>query len=182
MAAIAAPVALVGLGLQAYGSIKGANDQADAAEKDAALKELQAQEIEKAGGREEGVARLHGNQIVGAQANAIGQSGFEMSGSPLLAMENTYSQVNQDVQAIEEETRFRASMIRAGASSEQSMASDRRTAGWIGGLGGAAVGAGTILTRNMDANAGEKSVFSDYKPKWQAVNTSTSIFGGRSLA
>lgn len=133
---------VVGTGVSIYGQIKSANDKADAAWKEAANKRVQAKQVLQAGQREQDLLQIRGQRALGDTAQAYAASGVEMSGTPLLQMEDIAQQVTSESIALEHSTKFRADQLNAGADLEQEQSRDIRDAGLLGAIGTGLQGAG----------------------------------------
>lgn len=142
MPAVSTIIAGAGLGLAAYGMISGAAAQADAEERDAALKRLQADEVIRRMYVKEEEMRKYGIELEGQQSSAISASGFDYQGSPLLLMETTKKNVEREILEMQRDAMFRADQLRKGADISMDISGSTSTAGWIqaGGtvLGGVA--------------------------------------------
>ncbi len=151
-------MAIAGMGLQVYGMISGANAEADAAEADAESKRLQADEVIRRNRDMETDIRREGVKLHGQQVSAYAKSGVDMGGSPLLALEDTQYGIERELQQRRQEAAFSAKQLRSGASISNALASDKRTAGWIGA--GATVLTSTKSVRGLfDANDGTTKRF-----------------------
>lgn len=137
---VAAAAAGVGMGLQAYGAIKGANAEVGAAKEEATFRELQAQQIMRAGVREEHLLRIREAKIKGSMITAFAGAGGELSGSNLLALEETAAQAAEEAAAIQLDARFNADQLRRSGAAGVELARKRRTAALLGT-------AGSILTQ-----------------------------------
>lgn len=129
-----AAAALAGAGLSLYGAISGANAQADAAGKDAALKNAQADELLQRQAINEAIIRDQAQKAglgFGASFSATGREGGGIGG---------ILQINKNAQDEIMNTRrdaeFKANMLRSGANIETDLASSGVTAAWISGVGG----------------------------------------------
>ena len=140
LAAIAIGGALTG----AIGQKMGADARADQARREAALKDLQAEETIA---RAEVNARLtarQGQRLIGAQAAQTGFSGVDYGASQIGGIVETERNVLEQIDLIRQEAQFRARMIREGALSDRQYADDSQTAGTIGAIGSLLSGAGNV--------------------------------------
>lgn len=137
------PLVAVGIdaGVKAFSNIKDSNQKADAAQKEAADKRIQAGEVERRSGVRRDLMQREGEGILSSQAGAYAKAGVELDGSPLLVMSETHKQVNAEIYEMQEESRFRAEQLRAGATFQDSSAGDMRTAGYVN--------AGSAVTGNL---------------------------------
>lgn len=146
-------IAVVGLALQAYGTIKAGSDAAAAGERDAQIKEMQARETEIGGEREVRLLRIRGVKTIGEQANAYAQSGVELSGSPLLMLEETNAQMLEEESALKHDTAYRAEMLRRGGDISRELGAQRQTAAWISAGSSTLTGAASLAMSTRRASA-----------------------------
>lgn len=142
---MADPVSLgmiASVGITAGAKIVGAVGESQAAQKDADLKRLQADEAEKSGARQEKLLRQQGQQIEGTQVSGYAKAGLDLSGSPLLVLEDTARQVEEQALVVQHDTAFRAGQLRQGADLADQLGQINLVSGLLnaGGtvLGGAA--------------------------------------------
>jgi hypothetical protein len=111
------PLAITAAGTvtKVFGDIKEANQREDIAKQEAANKRLQAAETLRRGDLQEVAMRKQGAQIADSQTGYYSHGGVEMSGSPLLVLESTQAQVEQDISEMQQESQFRASQLNKGA-------------------------------------------------------------------
>jgi hypothetical protein len=126
-------VAITSFGISAASQIVSANSKADAARKEAANKNLQADEVLTASKREQGLLSIKGDRAQGQALQAYGEANVDISGSSLLQLEDIARQTNSESLAMDHAARFRASQLRAGADIANSQANDTQTAGLLGG-------------------------------------------------
>lgn len=148
---VLAGMALAGTALSVYGQMKEAKSKAEAAERDAYLKGLQADEMMERQAINEDIMREQ-NERAGLQYQArfagTGREGGGIGG--ILEMRRV---LNRNIELSRRDAQFKASMLRAGAESDQKLASDFMTSGYI-------TGAGTALTGATRAYG----VYHDYGP------------------
>lgn len=153
---MAAAAAVIGIGVQAYSMISSANAEADAASKDAAIRGKQAEEVEHTGLSQERDARIQEGQVTSEQTTVFAKGGIDMSGSALLALEDTHYKASKEVTDIRHEWMFKQNQINASAQMSEELGSQRRTAGYInaGGtvLSGAARAYGTYGDKTKAAD------------------------------
>ncbi len=115
----AAPI-LIGAGavISAYGAIKSNSDRADAERQNANYFAEQAQYAQAVGDRELGVFEDKAASLRGQQIGAYAKGGVDLSGSPLLFLEQQSIRREQEARAIRDETARRVRL--AGLKSEQS--------------------------------------------------------------
>ncbi len=107
MATAAAVIGIAGLGLQAYGMYSqyqagkaAARAQKKAAYENAALLEANARAIEEQTTDDAGRFRKEGEAFQSTQRAAIGASGVDLEGSPLLVMKETQANLLKDEKRI----------------------------------------------------------------------------------
>lgn len=134
------PVALgIGLGLQTIGTLGSAFSNANMQEQEAALKDLQAREVQIKAVRDEMLLRKRGAEFMGNQTAAAAASG---SGSaPLLQLVDTANAIEEESLAIKHAAEFRESQLRESAFSQRWAAQGSRIGGLFGGFGGILTGA-----------------------------------------
>lgn len=126
-----------GIGMQATGNIIAANQRADAAAKDAMLKNQQADELHaREAIAEADLARVE-NETIGAQKDAFGYSGFASSSGMLLsALEQTHSRANLKLTEMKRDANFREQQLRQGADIALELGSQEALAGGLSAAGG----------------------------------------------
>lgn len=132
---VTAGIAIVGAGLQAYSMISGANAEAEAAEKNAALGREKAKRIGEALDRDIRIQRFQNEKLVGEQTYAYTHSGADISASPLVAMEEQYRMMEEERMAMADEARWKQMMLIRGADVDMELSTSRRTAGYLGAAG-----------------------------------------------
>lgn len=127
----------VGLGINTVGGIMSGEAKARAAEQEAALRDMQAREVELKAIRDERITRKAGAEFMGKQTAALGASGFAASleGTPLILLEDTMFKIEDEVAALKHAASFRASQLRSGAQSLREQAASSRVAGYFGVFG-----------------------------------------------
>lgn len=131
MAQAAVPLAVAGLGLQIWSSVSGANAQADAAERDAADKRIQADEIERRSIAREQFMQLEAQRTIGAGVQKTAAMGWDVSGAPLLALEQAHAGMMQEIVEMRREALFQATQLRRGGDIQDDLASSRRLTGYL---------------------------------------------------
>lgn len=133
-------LSLVGAGMQVYGMMKGGDDAEDAAERNAALYEQQAQLQEYST-----VVQLakHGqevNKLKGTQAVGYAKAGVTMEGTPTNVLADTAYQGAIDAAIIRREGELKAQIARMGGTAQLERGADISRASNINA-------AGTLLTQ-----------------------------------
>lgn len=150
MSALALPIiAGIGVATQATGMVVNGIAQADAAERNAALKNAQADELLA---REEINQELMREQAFQAEQNfgsAFAMTGKE--GGGIGGMLTIHSQLERNLRLSRREAEYKAKILRAGGEIDQQLGSDLQTAGWI-------TGAGTLI-------GGATNLYQRYGPK-----------------
>jgi hypothetical protein len=134
---VLAGMAAVGAGISIYGQIKAAQDKEEAAQFEAYLKGLQADEMMSREAINEGIMRDEAFRSGLAHQAAFSGTGREGGGiGGILTIKET---TDRNIQLARRDAEFKASMLRKGADMDQKLASDLMTSGYIGA-------AGTLLT------------------------------------
>lgn len=138
---MAFPLILAGVGaaISIYGQIKGAEADADAARREAASRELEAQEILKRTKINQDIVQEEGDILMGQQETFFAGSGVQAYGSPLLVLERTAHGIAREKNNMQMESEFRANQLRSGAALSRDLADQRQQAGYLNA-------AGTLLT------------------------------------
>jgi hypothetical protein len=133
-------IALVGLGATIFGQVKAAEARSDAADLNSGLKEEQAKELLERS--KINIARIErsGREVSGKQEAVVSSSGFELTGSTILLLEDTYRRISEKVADAGREARFKADQLRKGADIETELASDAFDAALIGAGGQLLIG------------------------------------------
>jgi hypothetical protein len=135
-------VAAVGVGTKIVGDIVGANAQADAAKREAALKNQQADELLSRQSVNERIMLEQDQQAEHEFGAAFASTGRE--GGGIGGMLTIHKNTLDAIANTRRDAEFKAQMIRAGAESDIQLASDRTTASYI-------TGAGTLLSAGAQA-------------------------------
>lgn len=139
---MAAPIvlgaaALAGTAISTYGSIKSASDQAAAQEREAALKNLQANELEQ---RQAINERIMQDKELEFESSTGSDRGGGSLGQIMAMRKNLFT----NLETSRREANWKVRMLRMGAASDLNLSSDAQAAGYI-------TGAGTILTGAQQA-------------------------------
>jgi len=120
---------VVGSLISAKGTMDAADAQADAAKASARAKRGQAVELLKRANINADRTRASGEALTEDQKGQFAAGGVSVgSGSTLAVMNDTMNQVEQSVRDNLQEANFKASMLRAGADVDVSLAGDIKTA------------------------------------------------------
>jgi hypothetical protein len=133
-------MAIAGGTANAAGQVSAAKSQAEAAQKDAAIKNMQADELLSRQQINEQIMREQADRLelgYGSLAADTGGAGTGIGGVLKIRQD-----VEQNISNSRRDAEFKAKMLRAGAAVETSLASDGVTASYLGAggsiLGGAA--------------------------------------------
>lgn len=133
-------IAAVGAVASLIGSVSEADSRAGAAQKDAALKRMQADELLEREAINEALIREQSDMAEGEYATAFGATGREGAGiGGRLRIRNNTART---IANFRRDAEFKAKMLREGANIADSLASDAITAGYISGAGSLLQGAG----------------------------------------
>lgn len=149
-----ATVALIALtavtaGVSAMGAMSAANAEANAAKYNASIAERNAQIAKNKGIADEAAKRRETRRMLGKQRAAIGASGLQAVGTPLLALEETAALGELDALTIrdnanKDQTSYKmdANLSRMRAKSAKRAGTLRAAGALLGGVGGAVKMAG----------------------------------------
>ncbi len=141
-------IAAAGLAVQVYGQINSANAQANAQQREAAMKERQAQELES---RQAINERLMMDKEAQAELSVGNDNGSQRTSlGGILSMRRD---LRANLETSHREATWKAEMLRLGGAADMSLASDIQTAGVISGVGTALTGSARIYS---SAKAGSK--------------------------
>lgn len=151
-------LAAAGAALSIYGQIKGAEADAEAARREAASRELEADEILKRVQVNQAIVQEEGDILMGQQTTFFAGSGVQMGRSPLAVLERTAHGIAREKKNMDIEAQFRAAQLRSGAVLSRDLAGQRMQAGYISA-------AGTLLTRGYDIYSSTNRKSSTDTPK-----------------
>ena len=139
---------VVGTTLTVAGKIKANRDQAKAEERNAGFFDEQAEFIEDAGRREEFLFEQQLDETEAAQIGSFAKAGIDLSGSPLLRLQETARLAAIEKGAIKRDVRQRARLARLRGDAARERADDLKDPlNNILTAGGGALTAGAILAR-----------------------------------
>jgi hypothetical protein len=146
--AAGAIIGAVGMGVSMYAQYQDGQDKAQAAARDAANKQLMAQEtLDRAAANrqslERGMAETAGNQSSQFAAGNVAVS----SGSPLMVMENTYASARRKIYMDQENANWEAQQDLISGANETTLAGEQAQAGEIGAAGSLLTGAGNMASK-----------------------------------
>lgn len=141
-AEVLAGIGLLGTGVSVAGQLSAASAQAEAAKKNAELKQQQAVEIEQRNAINEEILSEQFD-IAKTRYGTLAQSGSETVGG-LVKMISDFEK-NKEIR--NREVAFKTKMLRAGAEQDLTLSSDIATSGTLGAAGTILTGAGTVYDR-----------------------------------
>ena len=129
MSYVIAAVAIVGAGVQMYGQRKAAKAQEEAAAAQAAAKRLQAQDMLERFAINTSILERQCEMFKQNQLAAFASGGVDIgTGTPLVAMEQTNSAIQQQIAVDKMEVDSKVSALRAGADVDERLGGDIRKA------------------------------------------------------
>jgi len=153
------PLAVIGTGLDIGGQIAESDAQQKAAKRNSIASEIQAREILKRSKVNQEIVKEEGLALQANQVGAFARAGVDVgSGSPLSVLENTASNVRQEVATLGEEAEFAAREIRAGARAGLAAAKSARGAAGLSvlatGLSGVVSASSSSITTQPSSSGG----------------------------
>jgi hypothetical protein len=133
MAWVGVAIATVGTGLTIYGELSAASSRADAAQKNAAIKQQQADELLARQSINEGIMREQADSSSHSYVAGFAASGRE--GAGLGGVLKIKKDLEDNITNSRREAQFKASLLRQGAEIDSQLASDTMTAGYLSGAG-----------------------------------------------
>lgn len=128
--------AIAGVALQAYGGVKSANDQYNAAQMNIDNLNLQAQEMNYRNNLNIQKQEMAAHTFEQNQAGAFAASGVDVgTGAPLAIMEQTANTVSQEIVQAKRENAFNMNQLRFQTTQEQTQAGQNKLAGYVGAAG-----------------------------------------------
>jgi hypothetical protein len=136
---MAAAALILGTGISAYGAIKSGQEKKRAYDMEAQAKVAQAAQVDLAANREIELTERRYERTKSAQISAFSRSGVELSGSPLLALEESAANAFDEVRSIQMAASYRKSTLGDEARISSFLGNEAEEAGYLSG-------AGSILT------------------------------------
>lgn len=163
-------IAAVGTGMEIYGQISAASAQADAARRNAALKQQQASELLARETINESMIQQQSGIISSRYGSAAAAQGIEGAGiaGQLAILNNTQITIANS----RREADFKAQMLRQGADIENKLASDVLSASYI-------KTGGTLLTSGMGAYDLYKGPSNNEGNLFKSTSGGSSFFQGQ---
>jgi hypothetical protein len=159
MATVAAAtlvVSIVGLTAQAIGGVVSANNARETGK-------MQSDIILDRAKEEEQIFREQGESIKSTQQAFVGASGVETEGSPLMVMEKTASQIENDALKIREEGRRSAALVRKQGADAANTQMINTAATLLTG--------GAQLYNAFSGNYGQQKKSYTYQNKYPSINS-----------
>jgi hypothetical protein len=123
---------IAGAGLQAYGQYESARQQAEAARMEARMKRQQSKEILERLVLQEQSLEQTARATIAAQEGAFAKGGVALGeGMTLIAMEDTNAKINQEIDNLRRDAKFRSTQLLQGAKFEEEAAGQIMQAGTI---------------------------------------------------
>jgi len=135
-------IAIAGTLVSAWGMYQSSKKEAEIMEQQSAANELEAQKLMERYEMNAELSKREGRQMIGTQIAKFAGAGFDISGSTLLALEQTNKSINEEINMLREEAEFAAEQIRRGAGFKREEAAASRKAGKYALVGGLAKTAG----------------------------------------
>jgi hypothetical protein len=123
----------IGTVLQAYGSIRSGQSKSEAYQLEARAKEAQSAQVDIAANREIDLTRRRYDRIKSAQISAFGRSGVQLSGTPLLMLEESAANAFDEIRTIESAARYRKQTLMTESELSRFMGDDAEVAGMLSG-------------------------------------------------
>lgn len=124
---------VIGTGLQAYGAMRSGQAKNKAYQLEARAKEAQSAQVDLAANREIELTERRYQQTKSAQISAFSRSGVELSGSPLLIMEESAANAFDEIQSIKDAAKYRKSTLETEGSLSRFLGNESELAGYLSG-------------------------------------------------
>lgn len=148
-----AVVAAVGMGVSMYAQYQEGQDKAQAATRDAANKQLMAQEtLDRAAINRQSLERQAKEQTGNQSSQYAAGNVAVNSGSPLMVMENTYASARRKIYMDQENANWEAQQDLISGANETTLANEQSEAGDIGAAGSLLTGAASIASKMSSQN------------------------------
>lgn len=147
-----------GTAVQIYGQQQAAEQQAEMARKDAALKEDQAREVLDRVKINQEILQESGDKLQAQQIHAMSHGITVGTGSPLLIAEQTAYSTMREINNARIEAEFRASQLRAGAAASADYSGQVKKSADLESFG-------TLLTAAYTGYANRSAFFGKSSPK-----------------
>lgn len=123
---------IAGLIMKSIGDVGAGYAEADAADREAGLRDLQAKEVQFKAERDERILRKKGGEFLGSQLAKLAASGAgSIQGTPLLLLEDTLSSIEEEAMTLRHQSDFRSGQLSAGANSMRDAAASKRVGSWF---------------------------------------------------
>lgn len=134
---------VIGSGIQAISTYSAARSKANAMIEQANMRSLQAAQSKEAAKREMELTAIKGKKIYGAQISALGRSGTQLSGSNLLMLEETASNIRDELASIQQANDYKQFVFQRESELDITLAGETRQAGMLGAFGSILNGVGS---------------------------------------
>jgi hypothetical protein len=122
----------IGTGLSAYGSYRSGVDKKNAYEFESNAKMAQAAQVDIAANREIELTQRRYERVRSSQISSFGRSGVQLSGSPLLQLEETAANAMDEIRTIKEASRYRKSTLEIESGLSSALGDQAERAGMLG--------------------------------------------------
>lgn len=123
----------IGTALSTYGSIRAGEQRAKGYELEAKAKEAQAAQVDVAADREIELTERRYQRTKSAQIMAFSRSGVELSGSPLLMLEDDAANAMDEIRTIRQAASYRKSTLKDEAGLSRFMGGEAELSGYLNG-------------------------------------------------
>lgn len=131
---------LIGTGISAVGSLRAGRQKQEAYEMEARAKKAQAVQVDISAERDIELLTRRYNRTKSAQISAFGRSGVQLSGSPLIQLEETAANAYDDVLAVKTAAAYRKSTLLTEAGFSSVLGSQALDASYFDAAGGILTG------------------------------------------
>lgn len=127
---------IIGTGLSVMGSLRSGQQKQEAYEFEARAKQAQAAQVDISAQKDIEILDRRARQFRGAQLSAIGRSGVQVSGSPLLQLEETAANAYDEMQSIRRAAAYRKSTLLTESRFSSILGDQAREASYYDAAGG----------------------------------------------
>ena len=130
----------IGTGIQAFTSIQSGQMKKQAYEMEAQGKMAQAAQVDIAANRDIELTMRRFQRVQGAQISGFGRSGVQLTGSPLLQLEATAADAQDEMKAIRDAANYRKSTLLTEGQFSNILGQQAEDAGYWGAAGSVLTG------------------------------------------
>lgn len=130
---MAAAALILGTGLSAYGAISQGQAKKTAYELEAGAKEAQAAQVELSARREIDLTERRYERTKAAQLVSFGKSGVQLSGTPLMLMEQSAADAFDEINSIKQAAAYRKQTLGTEAGLSRFLGDEAEMAGYLSG-------------------------------------------------